>query len=132
MYAPGEEGELSAIGVSRRYLRQSLSFLLGDLNGIGLQLGCLSAGIHWMTLSKRINQRNDNTNTENVTGLCRYFGSEIQDSVECVPDAVVNAEARLLKSSLWGKRISCDFLALKYVPVSMVDLRALRPRIIKG
>lgn len=52
-----------------------------------------SAGIHRMTLSKMINQRGYNTNTENLNGLCRYFGCEIQDLVEYVPDEVLDGEA---------------------------------------
>lgn len=45
-----------------------------------------SAGIHRMTLSKMINQRGYNTNTDSLNGLCRYFSCEIQDLVEYVPD----------------------------------------------
>jgi putative transcriptional regulator len=45
-----------------------------------------AAGIHRMTLSKLINQRGYNTGTENLDRLCTYFGCEIGDLVEHLPD----------------------------------------------
>lgn len=45
-----------------------------------------AAGIHRMTLSKLINQRGYNTGSENLDRLCAFFGCEIGDLVEYIPD----------------------------------------------
>jgi putative transcriptional regulator len=49
-----------------------------------------AAGIHRMTLSKMINRRGYNTGTENIDKLCGYFGSDVDDLVEYVPDEQVS------------------------------------------
>ena len=46
-----------------------------------------AAGIHRMTLSKLINQRGYNTGSENLDRLCAFFGCEIGDLVEYIPEA---------------------------------------------
>lgn len=46
-----------------------------------------AAGIHRMTLSKMINQRGYNTGTENLDRMCAYFGCDIEDIVEYVPNS---------------------------------------------
>ncbi len=51
-----------------------------------------AAGIHRMTLSKLINQRGYNTGTENLDGLCAFFGCKIEDLVEYVPDHLVTGK----------------------------------------
>lgn len=45
-----------------------------------------ATGIHRTTLSKIANVRAYNTTTDVVDGLCRYFGCEIKDIMEYVPD----------------------------------------------
>jgi len=43
-------------------------------------------GIHRATLSKIANERGYNTGTENLDRLCAYFGCEIQDLLQRVPE----------------------------------------------
>ena len=54
-----------------------------------------ATGINRMTLSKMINHRGHNTQSDNLDRLCRYFDCRIQDLVEYVPDEMVaNAQPR--------------------------------------
>ncbi len=46
-----------------------------------------AADIHRMTLSKVINQRGNNTGTENWDRMSAYFGCDIEDIVEYVPNS---------------------------------------------
>ena len=48
-----------------------------------------ATGINRMTLSKMVNQRGYNTQSENLDRLCRYFDCRIEDLVEYVPDEQV-------------------------------------------
>nr|WP_026287858.1 helix-turn-helix transcriptional regulator [Thioalkalivibrio sp. ALJ24] len=48
-----------------------------------------ATGINRMTLSKMVNQRGYNTQSENLDRLCRYFDCRIEDLVEYVPDEEV-------------------------------------------
>ncbi len=48
--------------------------------------------VHRMTLSKMINQRGYNVGSETLDRLCSYFGCEIADLVEYVPDEFVEGE----------------------------------------
>jgi DNA-binding Xre family transcriptional regulator len=49
-----------------------------------------ATGIHRTTLSKIASQRGYNTNTDNIDKLCRYFGCNVGDIMEYVPDEDVN------------------------------------------
>ena len=48
-----------------------------------------ATGINRMTLSKMVNHRGYNTQSENLDRLCRYFGCRIEELVEYVPDEEV-------------------------------------------
>lgn len=48
-----------------------------------------AAGIHRMTMSKMINQRGYNTGAENLDRLCAFFGCQVEDLVEYVPNGKV-------------------------------------------
>lgn len=48
-----------------------------------------ATGIARMTLSKMVNHRGYNTQTDNLDKLCRYFDCRIEDLVEYVPDEEV-------------------------------------------
>ena len=50
-----------------------------------------ATGIARMTLSKMVNHRGHNTQTDNLDRLCRYFDCRIEDLVEYVPDEEVEA-----------------------------------------
>ena len=43
-------------------------------------------GIHRATLSKIANERGYNTGTENADRLCAYFGCEVQDLMQRIPE----------------------------------------------
>ncbi len=45
-----------------------------------------ATGVHRATLSKLINQRSTNTTVEVLEKLCTYFGVQLGDLVELVPD----------------------------------------------
>ncbi len=45
-----------------------------------------ATGVHRATLSKLINQRDTNTTVEVLEKLCIYFGVQLGDLVELVPD----------------------------------------------
>lgn len=44
------------------------------------------SGIHRTTLSKIANQRGYNTTTGNIDKLCRFFGCEVGELVEYLPE----------------------------------------------
>jgi len=46
-----------------------------------------ATGLNRMTLSKLVNQRSPNVQTDVLDKLCSYFGCRIEDLVEHVPDA---------------------------------------------
>lgn len=48
------------------------------------------AGIHRVTLSKMINRRGLSTSTDHIDKLCRYFGCQVSDLVEYIPDELVS------------------------------------------
>lgn len=43
-------------------------------------------GIHRATLSKISNERGYNTGSENIDRLCNYFGCDVSDIMEHIPD----------------------------------------------
>jgi len=45
-----------------------------------------STGLNRMTLSKILNQRGYGTGTETIDKLCAYFGCQVEDLMEHVPD----------------------------------------------
>lgn len=50
-----------------------------------------ATGINRVTLSKLVNHRGYSTVTDNVDKLCRFFGCEVSDLMEYVPDENVQA-----------------------------------------
>lgn len=51
-------------------------------------------GIHRTTLSKISGVRGYNTTTDNIDKLCRYFGCQVGELMEYVPDEEVAGEDR--------------------------------------
>ncbi len=50
------------------------------------------AGIHRVTLSKMINRRGFSTSTEHLDKLCAYFGCQIEELVEFVPNDQISVK----------------------------------------
>lgn len=72
-------------------IRFHLKKLIADYehrHGRRLTMGELAAetGIYRTTLSRIAGPKPFNTTTENLDGLCRFFGCQISDLVEYVPD----------------------------------------------
>lgn len=54
-----------------------------------------ATGVNRTTLSKMANQRGYNTTTDNLDGLCRYFGCKLGDLAEYVEiEPAAHAEPR--------------------------------------
>lgn len=75
-------------------IRFRLGELLADLNfrtgqRIEWQHVSDATGIHRSTLSKMLNTRGYNATTNNVELLCRFFGCQVGDVVQYVPDEEV-------------------------------------------
>ncbi|KAE8436906.1 helix-turn-helix domain-containing protein [Vreelandella piezotolerans] len=51
-----------------------------------------AAGVHRMTISKMINQRGYVTNTDTLNRLCEYFGCQLDDLAEYVPEQKSSSE----------------------------------------
>ena len=49
------------------------------------------AGIHRTTLSRMLNLRGYNASVSNLDSLCRYFGCQVGELAEYVPDADLEA-----------------------------------------
>jgi len=45
-----------------------------------------ATGINRVTLSKLVNHRGYSTVTDNIDKLCKFFGCEVSDVMEYVPD----------------------------------------------
>jgi putative transcriptional regulator len=72
-------------------IRFRLGELLADLNfrtgqRIEWQHVAEATGIHRSTLSKMLNTRGYNATTHNLDLLCRFFGCQVGDLVQYVPD----------------------------------------------
>ena len=72
-------------------IRYHLKHLIADMEfkeGKRISLKDISekTGIHLSTLSRIANQKAPNTTIGNLEKICKYFGCQIQDLVEFLPD----------------------------------------------
>ena len=77
-------------------IRFRLSELLTDLNfrtgqRIEWQDVAQATGINRSTLSKMLNKRGYNATTNNIDVLCRFFGCQVGDVMQYVPDEELEA-----------------------------------------
>ena len=82
------------------WIRQAIRFRLSELladrafkegRRIEWQEVAEGAGIHRTTLSRMLNVRGYNASVSNLDSLCRYFGCQVGELAEYVPDADLDA-----------------------------------------